>query len=92
MAEEFLQCPYSKQCSIHHNFKQDYNLIEIHKRPEGYTCINPADFMNAITNCTYLHQLANEDKQTELLEKILIELSPKKIGESSPDLNEIDHP
>jgi len=75
MAEEFLQCPYSKQCSIHYRHDLDTQII---KSSGSYKCsLKGENSLYRITNCTYLHQLANEDKQTELLEKIISAINRK---------------
>lgn len=65
MAEEFLRCPYEPKCPLHSLLG---NAMIVKDLAGKYQCIQVVDRIN---NCTYLHQLANEDKQTALLEKIL---------------------
>ena len=83
MTDDFLRCPYSFNCPNH---SQPGKVFIIRDDSKKYTCRNPDyQYSDSVNDCTYLHQLANEDKQTELLEKILTELRPKRVGETNPD-------
>ena len=69
MDEEFLICPYNFDCPIHSHSGD--NMV-IKSPSKDYRCIvKKDDSIDVITNCTYLHQLENDDKQTALLERIL---------------------
>jgi hypothetical protein len=68
--EKALSCPYEQTCNLY--FPKGNPMI-INSSTERYTylCMNNG---TTLDNCAYLHQLANEDKQTELLEKMLVRL------------------
>lgn len=91
--KDFLRCPYGPQCSLHFPLGEDTRIWP--DATGNYECTSIKNNENTgdkVYNCTYLHQLANEDKQTALLEKILIELGPKAYPGPEPFLNDIDHP
>ncbi len=91
MAEEFLRCQYSFNCPLHSEAGD--NMV-IRSDSGEYRCIMRGEsFVDMVPDCTYLHQLEETDKQTALLEKILVQLSPRKLGEINSDNSDNrDHP
>lgn len=87
--EKPLKCPYEQVCALHTSQRKEAPIIIFNSsEEEKYICRND---VSIVDNCAYLHQLENEDKQIALLEKILMELRPKRVGKINPkDFENID--